>query len=278
MYVGRVIMTDLELKGELIGQGNTAEIFAWGEQNILKLYRNGLSEDLCSNEFAITQYVYEHFKIAPKPLEIVHIDGRIGAIYQRLDGKTMLKELLSKPWRLRKYSKLLARSHVDMHQKATLSAVTVKEKLKREIQNVALLSLEEKQLLNYYLDNLPEGDCICHFDFHPDNIILMGDKYYVIDWMTGCMGDPLADVARTALMLNYAEIPRVPKIVNVLVKLFQKRIYRTYISEYLKLTGSALSDVAKWELPIAAARLNEWIPEGEAKKLLELVKRRIGDL
>jgi hypothetical protein len=28
-------------KGRLIGQGNTAEIFEWGNDKILKLYRSG---------------------------------------------------------------------------------------------------------------------------------------------------------------------------------------------------------------------------------------------
>lgn len=265
-------MTELMLKGELIAQGNTAEIFEWDNHNILKLYRSGLPEYLCTNEFEITKYVYECLKIAPKPIKLINIDGRIGAIYERLVGKTMLKLLLSKPWSFKKYSKLLARSHVEIQQKATLSAITVKEKLVRDIKNVTLLTLEEKQLLYKYIDTLPDGDSICHFDFHPDNIMLVDEKYYVIDWMTGCIGNPLSDVARTALLLNFSEIPRVPEFVNRWIKLFQKKICHTYLTEYLELTGSTLSDIQKWELPVAAARLCEWIPEQESRRLLDIVK------
>ena len=89
------------------------------------------------------------------------------------------------------------------------------------------------------------------------------------------MGDPLSDVARTALILNNAEIPRAPLPVKALVKLLQKRIYKIYISEYIKLTGSRLSDIQKWEMPLAAARLCEWIPDGESRKLLQIVKREL---
>lgn len=88
-------------------------------------------------------------------------------------------------------------------KKATLSAITVKEKLKRDIETVSLLSLEEKQSVNEYLDTLPDGDSICHLDFLPDNIMIFNDQYFVIDWMTGCVGNPLSDVARTALILNH---------------------------------------------------------------------------
>lgn len=265
-------MTELMLKGKLIGQGNTAEIFEWGNHNILKLYRSGLPEDLCTKEFEITKYIYGCLKIVPKPIELTYINGHIGAIYERIAGKTMLKLLLSKPWSFRKYSKLLAHAHVEIQQQAALSVITVKEKLIRDIKNVTLLTSEEKQLLYTYIDTLPDGNCICHFDFHPDNIMLLDEKYYVIDWMTGCIGDPLSDVARTALILNYAEMPRVPGFVNTLVKLFQKKIYNIYLTEYLKLTGAPLSDIQKWEVPLAAARLCEWIPERESIKLLNIVK------
>ena len=278
-------MAELIVKGKLIGQGNTAEIFEWGHQHVLKLYRRGLPEDFCINEFEITRYAHEYLKIAPKPIELVHIDDRIGAVYERLSGKTMLRLLLSQPWRLRKYSMMLARCHVEIQQKTalsagplsaeTLSAKTVKEKLKRDIENVTLLSFEEKQSINEYLDTLPDGDCICHFDFHPDNIMVLAGQYYVIDWMTGCVGDPLSDVARTALILNYGEIPRVPSLVNALVKVLQKRIYKIYLSEYVKLTGASLSDIQKWEMPLAAARLCERIPDGESRQLLNVVNREL---
>lgn len=271
-------MSEIVLKGKLIGQGNTAEIFEWDNNNILKLYRNGLSEDLCTKEFELTKYAFEHLNIAPKPIKLIYSNGRAGAIYERLTGKTMLKLLLSKPWNFRKYSKLLAHSHIKIHQRATLSAVTVKEKLREDIENVTLLSLEEKQLLYKYIDTLPDGDCICHFDFHPDNIILLDKKYYVIDWMTACIGDPLSDVARTLLLLKFAEIPRVPGFVNLLVKLYKKIIYHIYLTEYLEGTGATLSDIERWELPLAAARLCEWIPEREFKKLLNMVKMKLSKI
>jgi hypothetical protein len=266
----------LESKGEMIGQGNTAEIFEWGNHDILKLYRSRLPEKLCTYEFEVTKYVYEHLKIAPKPIELIHIDGRIGAIYERLSGKTMLKLLLSKPWSVRKYSKALAHCHVAIQKSSNLSVITVKEKLRRDIENVVQLTSEEKLAIYKYLDTLPDGDCICHFDFHPDNIIVHAGEYFVIDWMTGCIGDPLSDVARTALILNYAEVPRVPILVNKFFKMVQKRIYKFYLSEYLRLTGTCLSDIQKWEMPIAAARLCEWIPESESRTLLNLVRIELG--
>ncbi len=268
-------MSELALKGDLIGQGNTAEVFEWEDKGVLKLYRNGIPEIACTNEFTITQYAYEHMKIAPKPIEIIHSNERIGAVYERLNGKTLLKMMVAKPWKLRKYSKMLAQCHMKMHTKASLSVRTVKEKLLDDIKRVSILSLEEKRLIIAYVDTLSDGDCICHFDFHPDNVIIQNDQYYVIDWMTGCIGNPLSDVARTVILLTYAKMPRAPFLVNAIIKAMQKRICKYYLSEYKKLTNYNFSEMEKWKLPIAAARLSEWIPEGESRQLLDYVKQEL---
>jgi len=271
-------MPNIDVKGSLLGQGNTAEIFEWGSDKILKLYRHGLSGDLCVNEFEMTIYANEYLKIAPKPVELVNIDGRTGAIYERINGETMLKLMLSKPWRINQYSKMLARCHAAMQKPVTHHAITVKEKLKRDIEGVQLLSPGEKHVIYQYLETLPDGDIICHFDFHPDNIMISSGQYWVIDWMTGCIGDPLSDIARTSLILNYAEIPRVSAIVSVLFRMLQKNIYQKYIREYIKLTGANLSDIHKWDLPLAAARLCEWVPDGESRKLVILIKKMLNNL
>lgn len=262
---------------KLIGQGNTSEIFEWNNNTILKLYHNEMPNDLCVHEFEITKYVYEHLKITPKPIEIINIDGRIGAVYEKLNGKTMLNMMLLKPWNISKYSKMLANYHITMQKnaKGDIQTLTVKEKLKQDIESVSLLSIREKELIYKYLGALPDGDTICHFDFHPDNIMVSSNQFYVIDWMTGCVGDPLSDIARTALILNYAEIPRVPFFINVMIGVFQKSVYRIYLREYLRLTGTDISDIQKWELPIAAARLCECIPKGESRRLVRFIKTRL---
>lgn len=40
----------------------------------------------------------------------------------------------------------------------------------------------------------------CHFDLHPDNIIVSARGWVVIDWLTATNGPPIADLARTLLL------------------------------------------------------------------------------
>ena len=57
------------------------------------------------------------------------------------------------------------------------------------------------------LNGLPDGDRLCHGDFHPGNCIIGDDGMRVIDWPNAYAGDPDADVARTLLTLRVGDPP-----------------------------------------------------------------------
>ena len=63
-----------------------------------------------------------------------------------------------------------------------------------------------------------------------------------------------------------------------LLAMGKKRIWKNYCKEYIKLTGISMKDSTKWELPIAAARLRESIPESERRVLLDFVNREMEKL
>ena len=262
-------------KGALIGQGNTAEIFEYGEGKILKLYREGMSQFACEQEFNITQNIYRFLGACPKAYEVVNVDGRYGAIYERIDGQSMLQAMLSNLRSFRKEAKQLAHYHCAIQKPVDFALPTVKEKLKRDIKRAEELTEDEKDKLYQYIDTLPEGSSLCHFDFHPDNIILQDGNAVIIDWLTACVGDRLSDVARTSILFEYSQIPEKSFIIRHMIKVMQKRLLRIYLAEYFKITQADRKDLLRWKLPIAAARLSEWRPEPEKKRLLKMVHQSI---
>src|SRR4030065_570068 len=50
------------------------------------------------------------------------------------------------------------------------------------------------------LESMPDGDRLCHGDFHPGNILLSRPEPIVIDWIDASIGSPLADVARSSIL------------------------------------------------------------------------------
>ena len=95
--------------------------------------------------------------------------------------------------------------------------------------------------------------------------------------MTACKGEPVADAARTFIMLKYSDIPEPNPFKKKLISFFQGRMAASYLKEYLKITGYHMEDLKKWQLPVAAARLSERRPESEAKILARLIRRRLRD-
>jgi len=261
---------------EMIGQGNTAQIYEYGEGKILKLFRTGIDDVIASGEYdkACTAYEVLGEKV-PKVYGKAEYEKRFGIIYEKVEGKDMLKMMLSDLFHVKRYSRQLAQYHVSIQQETDKALPTVKEKLKADIEAVSDLDEKEKRQIGKVLSALPEGKTLCHFDFHPGNIMIRKNKPVILDWMTACVGNPCADAARTCMMLQYAEIPRVPGIINFLFHVIKKRIFHFYLSEYLKLTGFSEDKIKEWYLPIMVARLREWIPGRERERLVIEIKEQL---
>lgn len=121
---------------------------------------------------------------------------------------------------------------------------------------------------------LPRGMALCHFDYHPDQVLLTAAGPVIIDWMTAFCGPAEADVARTALLLKHGALPHMPWLVRQIVGLIRKRILRVYLTEIQTHAPGITADrINAWLVPIAAARLAENIPE-ERELLLRLVATR----
>lgn len=262
----------------LIAQGNTADIYLTGDNRIIKLFRKEMHPNAIRHEFTVSRIVKRVVKECPEAYQMVELYGRTGILYERIIGTDMLKLLLSSLWKFGRYTKQIAAYHHMIQKDIGPVLWSVKEKLRNDISVGEDLTREEKSIVLDYLDELPDGNVLCHFDFHPGNIIIRDGKPVIIDWMTACRGDRCADAARTVLLLSYAEVPNSTRFVRWIIRRGQKSICRGYRKEYMRLTGINWQDIERWILPVAAGRLMEWTPEGEKRALLELVRNKIADI
>lgn len=258
---------------EIIAFGRTAEILSYGDQQVLKLFRPGMPEHLVESEFNITQNVFRQGISCPEPIEIIDYADRKGIIYSRLDGKTMLTSIVQNSSEVNEEAARMARIHCMIHGKSVSNLPKQKDILFERIEHAPILSSEEKKQIIRKLNALPESNRVCHGDFHPDNIILEENKEWIIDWMTGMQGNPAGDVARTILMLKLGTLPE--EIPSHLITLFadiRNQLLTTYTNEYLMNSDITIEEIHQWMVPIAAARLNEWIPEQEKNELVKLIR------
>ena len=104
------------VKGPRIGVGRTAEVYAWGDHQILKLYPAEVPQEWVHHEARIGQIVAQAGVHAPAIGETVGVDGRLGILYERIMGPAMLDALAHQPWRLPSLARQFAQ--VGVGQKA----------------------------------------------------------------------------------------------------------------------------------------------------------------
>ena len=117
-----------------------------------------------------------------------------------------------------------------------------KEFLKSHIPNTLSVNLKKQEEILQMIDSLPDGNTLCHGDFHPGNILISDGHTMVIDFMNVCHGYFLYDVARTVFLVEYTPVPmevddrelflRLKKALADLY-LMQMNVTREMIQDYL---------------------------------------------
>ncbi len=100
------------------------------------------------------------------------------------------------------------------------------------------------------------GHGVCHFDFHPSNVLVGTDGWVVIDWLTVAAGPAAADLARTLVLSGQQTTGPVGRFQRVVRREGQAR--------------RALGDDAldAWVRVTAAARVAEGFEGAEREWLL----------
>lgn len=265
-------------KGELLGKGMTADVYKWGQDKVLKLYKKGYREEWIKREAAISEKVHEAGVPSPAVFDLVEIDGRKGIILERIFGESMLAMLFKEPWRFHSLVQQLAGFQHKIHEFSNEGLPSQKEKFSQLIALSSGILGDKARKIMDFVDTLPEGDSICHGDFYLGNIIVLGDKLVAIDWSSGYRGDPTGDVARTCLIINTPAVPPgIPDIVGTMSAFPKWMTCRLYLNEYSKASKAKLENLDAWMLPVAAARLRARIP-GEEKWLMDIIDKRLKQL
>ena len=259
----------------LIGQGNTAEIYNYSEKVILKLFREGMPQDTVEREARCAELIGGVFPDTPHSLGIVRYRNRLGILYEKVSGTDMIREMFRHPFRFGSYGKTLAQIHLKMHRIDIELPYTLKDKLEREIFFAPDLTEHEKETVLQILQEMPEDTKLCHNDLHPGNIMIANDGYIVIDWLTAAAGNPAADVSRTLLLLRFGEPMHISMLKRVLIRFGMSVLRGSYRKHYLANSRIPMSEIRGWMLPVAAARLSEWLTEHERDQLLRFIRKRL---
>jgi len=173
-----------------------------------------------------------------------------------------------KPWRLPDIARALGRLHAQLHSVGAPPELPSAHDGVRFGLSSPLVPADVRDQALARLETLPEGERLCHFDFHPANVLRAGEGYKLIDWANAGRADPEADVARTMIILLAAKAPdHAPFVVRRLDPLGRRLLWSGYLRAYRRERPLDEKLVGRWRRVLAAVRLAEDRP-GEREWLL----------
>lgn len=249
--------------GEKLGEGATAEVFAWDDQRVIKLSRPGVGRQVCEYEAMVTRAVTASGAPAPEVFDVVEVDGRLGIIYPRYSGESLLRRLLRGEVTPTEAGKTMAAVHWSLHgpqfqaQLPSLrtSAMRALEQLGRGRTPPDVIELTRSVVLS-----LPENGSVCHGDLHLDNIFITDNGPVILDWTSALNASPLVDVARQSLSLTVLPIEDARSIARRFQDL-RGEVYQAYLSGYARCSSQESARleaaVAPFTVVMAALRMAE---------------------
>jgi Ser/Thr protein kinase RdoA (MazF antagonist) len=262
--------------GHQIAKTLSGDIFAWGEDHILKLYRPGSPPTAAEEEAARVRAARAAGIPTPAVADVISLEGRVGVVFERTDGPTMLQTLGEHPGAADTLAQQMAVLQADIHSRAGRGLPSQRERLRVKIGRGYGLAAHLKAAATAALDALPDGEAFCHGDFHPGNVLLTPNGPVILDWYNATCGNPVADLARTAVLFAYAPLPGSLSLQAMhTIDAVRASFFETYFRHYTALRPVTGYELDAWRLPVAAARLSDPLTSPEHQALLALITQLI---
>lgn len=248
-----MLSKDLELSHK-IGEGARADVYEL-DNKAIKVFKEDCDKKVVFYEAAVHSIIEDTGLPIPKIYEVVKYNNSFAIIMELIKGTSLKKIILKDDNKLVSYLEKTIDLQIKIHRKITTGLPKLKDLLREKINFSSKLNKNTKGKLIQNLDSLRNGNNLCHGDFHFDNILISNGKLVIIDWIDATIGNPVADVCRTYLLLSLYAPDNMASL---------------YLDKYCKKTDKEPHIVLKWLPVIAGARLSESI-EGEKDRLMKWI-------
>ena len=269
---------DIEVKLhelDLIAKGRSSEVFAYNDGKVLKLFNQDMPVNYVESESEIVRSLLDSGLPVPRVFNIVKVDQRWGIVYEKIDGASMLERCLTDFSTAEENGSLMADLQWEIHKISGRQLPAMKTRLCNKVGDINELTDSRKNQIIRLLDYLPDGNQLCHMDFHPDQILLTDQGPCILDWETASKGNPLADVARTSILIQVGQVTALSQISTEQLTSIRSSIRSAYLSRYLKKVAKNVNrEIECWEVVMAAARMAENIC-GEKSALTSIIDDKI---
>jgi len=243
---------------DVVGKGTWAKVYRNGDIAVKHFYNAPL--DIVEKEARNQAFAYNAGLPVPAVYRVRKLDdGTVALDMAYISGKPLMRFGMKKN-EMRTVFNTLVKLQNQVHSVSAGDLPQVTESFKERIRHHSMkLDAQTKERLLALLSNLDKGYMnLCHGDFHPLNVIVDGDRHWIIDWTDAGAGSPLIDVCRVYLQARC---------------ILSSAMADMYLQCYCHEAKVQREDVLAW-LPIwAALRLAEVISWRERILLRKIVNK-----
>lgn len=192
---------------------------------------------------------------------------------QRIHGTTMWDRIESEPAEALTLMTTLVTLQEDLHATASLAGIPeMSTRVTTKVSEATALPACERETASAVFEALPVGASLCHGDLHPRNVILSDRGITVVDWFDATNGHPMADRARTSLLLRPAMAAGASHLPGSTAAL-TGRLRRCYLDELARRGLMRHGDFDTWEAVLAVARMAEPVETDGLRRLWDEWRR-----
>ncbi len=258
---------------KLLKKGLRSDVYDLEDGRLLKLYNGWVTEEDVVREFKATNVAFDAGISCAIAHEIIEKNYRHGIVFDLIKGINLRQHITSRPWNVRRYGIQMARLHAQVHAVRRSGLIAQKAQMESAIQaSYSMLKPWWNKIMEC-MEQLPDSpSCLCHGDFSVENILLAPAGPVLVDWSDACAGNPAGDVARAWILIHtpYANVG-MPGWAKGISSAVRSSLFRHYLKEYMAITSISNAQCMAWQVPTAAARLKECVPD-EKEWLLRIIR------
>jgi Ser/Thr protein kinase RdoA (MazF antagonist) len=246
--------------GAVVATGSRSTVHARGRDAVVKVPRAATPDAWIRDDATYSDAARHAGAPVPEFLGFDRHRGRLVSIYRRARGPAMSDALIGDANGADAHGRTLARLQADLA--ALVAPVVVPRQFDRLRCKLRLVARHIDPALAEVAALLPAitRSALCHGDLHPSNIVLTADGPMLVDWFDACRGDPVADVARTWLLLS----PRLSATshLGATPDAIVDRVRDAYLDAAHDTFAIDDGKLAQWQAVVAVARIAEGFDPG----------------
>ncbi len=258
--------------GTELGRGVRSIIYRWGSEHAIKVPNPSTPWSWIVEEHRLACSAARSGAPVPGDRHLVDLDGRPCLVCLRVDGLSMWELLHRAPSQAESLGGELAR--VQRRLFSLVPSYELPDQRDRLTSKIWTAAHQHGSDLAAAIGLMPvhTGDMvICHGDLHPSNVMCPPDGTVVVDWFDACRGSAVAEVARTALVLEPGQAVRLATSSTTAGDAIA-RFRHAYLADVCDALRLSYDDVSLWGTVQRVARL----AEGFGVDQVEAVRAEVG--